>query len=250
MDLGANKTFVSRQIRHRMLCYFVTPWRRKTKRPPVIVISRTRSFAIRQIVSTGHITTPLSIPVVPMNCDTNAEEADDNFEYITPIASAVEEPTPSSSSDDSCPICLEHYHEALVPLLQTPCGHSACKFCLERLLFAPPASAQVDGVVSTHHAIPLGVPTLGLCPMCRAPISLFELIIHKEGDSKAAYTKDRDIAICPIRGTMFTDRQGIGYGSFEFTETGDCYMDFSKVKLLLVRKMRTGMRRLGLLPEI
>jgi hypothetical protein len=83
----------------------------------------------------------------------NAIPADDNEE----------------EEDQSCPICLVDSEE----MIRGPCKHSFCMPCMERVVNAygeetrwPPQS------ISDVH---LNAPTLGRCPICRAPVSLFEM---------------------------------------------------------------------------
>ncbi|GKZ00920.1 hypothetical protein MPSEU_001043500 [Mayamaea pseudoterrestris] len=84
----------------------------------------------------------------------------------------------NSSQAESCPICLEECNGQNDPqkrLLAPPCGHAACRSCFEQSLLKH--SRPMHVTPSNQHSRDLiGVPTLGLCSICRAKVYLFDLV--------------------------------------------------------------------------
>jgi len=69
-----------------------------------------------------------------------------------------------SDESSSSPSPSETNPDADKPLfVKTPCGHTFCKECIERVLLKPR-----DG----------NIPTRAPCPMCRKTINLFDLLVH------------------------------------------------------------------------
>ena len=75
----------------------------------------------------------------------------------------------SSTNDESnfaCPICWATTDEVKsqgIPLALTPCHHTACLTCIENVL-----------LVRTD------IPCYGTCPMCRADVCLFDLMVEMD----------------------------------------------------------------------
>lgn len=105
----------------------------------------------------------------------------------------------SVSSSDDCPVCLCSSSDQLL-FVQAPCGHAVCQPCMERILLTQPN----------------GVATRGLCPICRNPVNLFELVWQND-PRKVAYPRDTNITDSPIHGLTFVGRPEEG-PTFHFTE--------------------------------
>ena len=109
-------------------------------------------------------------------------------------------PSVSSISDD-CPVCLCSPSEAQVLFVQGPCGHALCQPCMERILLTQPNS----------------IPTRGLCPICRCPVNLFDLVLHKNPQQVLYPARDTNIRDCPIGGLSYVGRPE-GGPTFHFTQ--------------------------------
>jgi hypothetical protein len=63
----------------------------------------------------------------------------------------------------------ERPEERPILFLRTPCNHIFCRSCIERVLLRPRQRQRGSGSN--------GMPTRGPCPMCRATVSLFDLVL-------------------------------------------------------------------------
>lgn len=113
---------------------------------------------------------------------------------------------------EPCPICYRsRADEEEVSFVFSPsCGHVFCLPCIERLLLAP----------STHYSrsspVSLGITTtLGTCPICRAELSYFDLLV--EG-SKVPLVAKNDPLDPRLFGAVYTEdgTDGVGWGSYHF----------------------------------
>jgi len=99
---------------------------------------------------------------------------------------------------------------------KSACEHVFCMECLERLLFS----------CNTKNT-----PTLSDCPVCRAPISYFDLVYcsntttnNSENEERVHPQQQQDTAIFPqeLQGAVFyTEQDGVGKGSFHFPSAHD-----------------------------
>ncbi|KAL7569910.1 hypothetical protein ACA910_008574 [Epithemia clementina (nom. ined.)] len=117
----------------------------------------------------------------------------------------------------SCPICM---HES-IDFVCGPCRHEFCLPCVERLLLSPRAGVTngrglVGGGSSSNGMV--ATPTLGLCPICRQELYLFDLCHARTGEKvhQQNFVLPEELA-----GAIFVEStehyQGmIGRGSYHF----------------------------------
>ena len=65
----------------------------------------------------------------------------------------------------------EQQEERPILFLRTPCNHIFCRSCIEHVLLRPRQRQQRGSGSSSR------MPTRGACPMCRATVSLFDLVL-------------------------------------------------------------------------
>ena len=152
------------------------------------------------------------------------------------------------TTDTQCPICLHDTTKAAsgVPtgaeeeasastdslqLAHGPCGHCFCIPCLERHLNAPRHTSErgTYAEATVDHETSRITVTLGLCPICRAELSLFDLRYkHSQQLVYEASCKNVPLESTALGGAVFVDAGslgGIGKGSFHFPATDPCAGD-------------------------
>lgn len=113
-------------------------------------------------------------------------------------------------SETCCSICF-----LPTPLLVTPCGHTACRQCFERILLT---TKTRNSIAREDHSedkeliedmINTACPTRGRCPLCRKCTDMFELR-HNNENRELCFTNEKtsDISISPLAGLSFSDRNG------------------------------------------
>lgn len=111
-------------------------------------------------------------------------------------------------SETCCSICF-----LPTPLLVTPCGHTACRQCFERILLT---TKTRNSIAREDHSedkeliedmINTACPTRGRCPLCRKCTDMFELR-HNNENRELCFTNEKtsDISISPLAGLSFSDR--------------------------------------------
>ncbi|GFH58857.1 hypothetical protein CTEN210_15333 [Chaetoceros tenuissimus] len=111
--------------------------------------------------------------------------------------------------DKECQICMIEE-----PLLWMPCGHRACRVCLERVLFARVNDESTHENIAANSIIDeeelienyyVNCSGWGRCPFCRRLISMYD--IKESADSlKSFYTKHLDIWSTEVAGLIYVDR--------------------------------------------
>lgn len=110
----------------------------------------------------------------------------------TTAAAAAAVAAASSSQDEVlCSICLRSQHDVIEVCL-TSCGHSFCRGCLEEAL-----DHGLDG-----------------CPMCRSPMSRYNIILQRTGEPLARPE------VKSIWGTQFIQGGTPGLASYHFAADG------------------------------
>mmetsp|Transcript_27354 Transcript_27354/g.41191 ORF Transcript_27354/g.41191 Transcript_27354/m.41191 type:complete len:623 (-) Transcript_27354:78-1946(-) len=102
--------------------------------------------------------------------------------------------------EEECCLCLQP-----VPLVTTPCQHSACQLCLERVLLSTSSSLNDDmgdeEAIESH--IVASCPTRGRCPFCRRPICMFDL--KSNTDQSHVYEQNINLEETPLNGLEFAE---------------------------------------------
>jgi hypothetical protein len=120
----------------------------------------------------------------------------------------------NNNHKEECPICL-------VPglsLLITPCGHKACKNCLNRVITTTRPSSATFAYQDTEKSediITYTCPSKGRCPICRKLIDLFDLKVWEWNEGcdgysnhdKYAYEKMPHVWNTPLAGLCFENKE-------------------------------------------
>lgn len=118
--------------------------------------------------------------------------------------------------EDICPICLCEPDPGTVG----PCGHLLCIPCMDRILLSHKNNATIDYQLQQEYSNPdahLSAPTLGRCPICRAELSLFDLM--KGDDRKSSLIeKNFDLMKTPIAGLVYAWDGQVGNASYHFPQ--------------------------------
>jgi hypothetical protein len=141
---------------------------------------------------------------------------------VEPREQDDEQKQEQEQEQDHCPICLTECPTTTIQSVSGPCRHSCCIDCMEQILNAngeltrwPPHSAA-----DSH----LSAPTLGRCPICRSPLSLFDVVDTTTHEllypPQTEYHRNED---CPLYGSVYIPYHGkVGQLSFHW--------DWSKLK--------------------
>lgn len=105
---------------------------------------------------------PICLISSSSSCAGNEEDDDHGRSSLdeTTMTNDDEQHRPREQREEERPILF----------LRTPCNHIFCRSCIERVLLLRPRRRQRGGGSN-------GMPTRGPCPMCRATISLFDLVL-------------------------------------------------------------------------
>lgn len=129
------------------------------------------------------------------------------------------------SEPEECPICFTTDKDS--SLLITPCNHSACQSCLERVFLATSSQDldyNHDDMESVHDCIVASCPTRARCPICRQYINMLDMkkrscipVKGSSSSSNAVYERNMCIEETPIAGMIFIPKgDKIGSMSIHF----------------------------------
>eukprot|EP00934_Nitzschia_sp_Nitz4_P000625 Nitzschia sp. Nitz4//scaffold38_size140716//49544//51475//NITZ4_003137-RA/size140716-snap-gene-0.161-mRNA-1//-1//CDS//3329550048//625//frame0 len=132
--------------------------------------------------------------------------------------SGIDSTGTDSESNPTCPVCLRDD----VALARANCGHSCCISCFEHMMAVPiPHRNDWSPTLVPSDDELLAIPTQGRCPMCRALVSLFDLVLE-EGYTFRQKETTTDLAGTGLSGLVFTlPGSDVGDQSLHFPTASD-----------------------------